>query len=703
MAKKLIPKRTFGTGELDPLFLMRRDTEQFKDGAKTFRNARLLNAGAFTRRPGSYWLATLAGNSILIGFYFNAAQKYILAFSDGRMDAYLEDGTTAGNLTSAPWTANMLGDLRWHVEGDTIFLCHQDMQTQVITRTGAATWDRSAFTFADGFGSATDQPYFKFEDADVTITPSATTGTITVTASASIFSDDWIGVIIRYLDREIEITDSNSATECDATVLQTLPSAQRLTVASSAVFQVGHIVEHSVDGTQAKVFGISDATHVDIIPIDGLQAIPASGNLVGPDGSSAISATASANLPALTDWDEQVFSTLRGFPGVVCLHRERLVFADHPAIQDALMMSRVGNYFNFSLGEANDGDAIFEFIGDGAVDRVRGLVSAENLMILTNSGPYYVPETAGDPITPANINIRPFGSSGVGSAVGGRFAGGVVFPDDSGKRITRIRPSGNTEQPWEAIDVSLLSSHLIRTPVSAAYADKFEDKAERYAFFVNSDGTLAVYQNIEDQNVNGFGLYEGNGEYKSICVVGEDIFFAAERIVNGVATYTLEKMDSELRLDAVKTFATNPGSLTAYAGQTVRVTGDDYDFGEVTVALDGTITVDCDYAGPFEAGYFFAPEVELLPPEIVSDESIAGLMKSYTKIFIHVYESGRYSVNGRSTSSYRGGEDLTAPPPRRTEQKKFSTLGRSYEPELVITQDTAVPLTVLGISTEVSF
>lgn len=703
--KKQLPKRTFGVGEIDPKFQMRRDTEQYKDAAKRFRNARLLNSGSFTRKPGSHWIATPSGDGVLIGFYFNDAQKYVLVFSNTRMDAYLDDGTAAGSITSAPWTTAMLPDLRYQVEGDTIFLCHQTLRTQKILRTSANTWSTSNYSFDAGFGSTISQPYYKFADPAMTLTPGATTGSVSLTTSAAFFDDpDHVGVRLRYLGREIEITGVTNSTTATGTVKETLPSAQRLTVTSSAVFQVGHVVEHSVDGTKGKVFNISDSTHVDVIPTEGVQAFPASGSLVGPDGSTAISATASANLPALTDWDEQVFSAVRGYPGVVGLHRDRLVFADHPGVPDAIMFSRVGQYFNHDLGEQNASDAIFEFIGDGSVTRVRGLVSSENLMILTNAGPYFVPERSGSPITPTTIEIKPFGSSGAGDAIGGRFASGIVFPDSSGKRITRISPSGNLEQPWQAVDVSLLSAHLISNPVSAAYADRFANEAERYAFFVNDDGTIAVYMNIEDQNVNGFGLWSTTGTYKSVCVVGDDVFALAQRTIGGNTTYTLERLDNDLRLDCVKTFISASDDINAYASHTVRVTGgDNYDFGEVDVRADGTLEVETEFEGPFQAGFFFAPDVIILPSEVVSDETIAGLVKRYTKIKVHVYESGVYSVNGKSTTAYRADDDLTSPPPLRTEVKRFSDLGRSEEPEIRITQDEAVPLTVLGLSMEVSF
>ena len=80
MPKKYLPKRTFGVGEVDPEFLMRRDTEQYRDGAMKFRDARLINSGAFKRRPGSSWVNTLTDQAVLEGFFFNETQEYVLAF-----------------------------------------------------------------------------------------------------------------------------------------------------------------------------------------------------------------------------------------------------------------------------------------------------------------------------------------------------------------------------------------------------------------------------------------------------------------------------------------------------------------------------------------------------------------------------------------------------------------------------------------------
>ena len=705
MAKKYLPKRTTGVGEVDPSFLARGDTEQYRDGAKTFRNVRQLNSGAWTRRPGSLWLLTLMASSILVDFNFDPSQKYVLAFSNTRMDAYLDDGSAAGNLTSAPWTTAILNDLRWLVEGDTVFLCEQSMQTQVIKRTGASSWSRAAFAFDGGVGSTVAQPYYKFAANDVTLQPGGYTGSISLTTSASFFVNDHIGTRIRFLGREILITGVTNGTTATGTVQETLPRGHRLTVADSTKFQVGHVVEHSVDGTKGIVFAIPSTTEVDVIASEGIEIFPNSGILISPDGQSAISgATYTASQPALTNWDEQVFSDVRGYPGVVGLHKNRLIFADHPEIPDMIFMSVAGQYFNFELGTGNDSDAIIEPIGNGRVKRVRGIVSGENLFILTDNGPYFVPESVGTPITAETISFRRIGDSKAGDAPAGFFSNGVHYPDRSGKRITRVRATGNNTSPWEAVDNSLISSHLINSPVSAAYANEFYEEPEKYGFFVNADGTLAVNHNIEDQSVNGYTLWETDGLYKSVCVLDNEVFVCVEREIDSSTIYTLEKFDPDLRVDCAKTFTGTTPTIADYANHPVRVTGSTYDFGDYTPDGSGNFEVEtASYSSNFEAGLFYAPDVKYLPYEIVGDESIAGLKKKYTKIWARVKDSGRYSVNGRFTTAYRGGDDLTQPPPLRTEQKRFSSLGRSLDPTIDFSQEDCVPLTVLGVTAEVSF
>lgn len=704
MPKAFLPKRTFGRGEIAPDFYYRGDTDQYNDGARKFRNARLRDSGSWSRRPGTYRIAIPAVNGIVIPFYFNNEQKYELVFSDGRMDAYLEDGTAAGSVTLAPWSFSILAKMRWYQEGDTLFLYHRDMQTQVIKRTGAASWSRAAYAFAT-IGNTIAQPYYKFSLASVTMQPSATTGSITLTASADVFESDHVGTRFRYLEREVQITAVTNATTATADVKEQLPAAQRLTVGSTAAFQVGQIVEHSVDKTKALVFNIHSSTQVDVIPSESIQAIPASGNLVGPDGNSAISATASATLPALTQWDEQVFSSVRGYPGAGLIHRDRKVFVDHKSVPDGIMMSIIGDYFNFDLGTGADSDAIFEFFGDGGVEKVGDLVSAESLLFFTNAGTYYLAERIGQPFTPSNFIVRRIDTFECGTTGrAGRFERNIYCPHANGKIIIQVVPTGDIETPWTSLNIALISSHIISSPVSTAFAERFEDYPERYGFFVNNDGTMAVLHSITDQNTYGFTLWETDGDIKSVAVVGDDVFILVSRTINGSTVYWLERFDENVRLDGAVTFSNPTGTISGYNNHSVRVTGSSYDFGDIVVGAAGAITVDTNFTGPFQAGLFYSPDVETLPPEIPDGgQTIMSANRRITKAYVHQRNSGRYLVNGIGNSVYRDGDDMTAVPPSRTEIRRVGLTGRSREPTIRITQTEAVPLNIDGITLEVAF
>lgn len=214
-------------GELTPLMAARRDTKQYRNGAEKLLNYALLAQGGARSRPALEWLVNLAfGPPKFAAFVFNDAQRYIIAFTDARADIYLPDGTLAASLTSAPWTAAMLPRLTWAHYGDTMIVFHPDMRMQVIKRTGASSFTLSNFTFETGTGSIpTYQPYYKFADPTMTLTPSATTGAITLTLSgAGAWVAGHVGTIIRYQGKEISVSGVTNANLAAGTVLQTLPA-----------------------------------------------------------------------------------------------------------------------------------------------------------------------------------------------------------------------------------------------------------------------------------------------------------------------------------------------------------------------------------------------------------------------------------------------------------------------------------------------
>ncbi|MBK3775928.1 hypothetical protein GAY31_17475 [Azospirillum brasilense] len=701
MAKLWTDKTTFGAGELSPNMARRSDTQQHADGARKLRNVRLLNAGGFMRRPGSLHLRHLPPGTRLIEFTFAVDQQYILALSHGRVDAFFTDGTEAGGMEGCPWNTYEVPDLTWVQSGDTVFIFHRSWPPQVLRRVGVASWSLEAWAADEGIGGALKQPYCKFASAASTIRPSSRVGAVTVAASDPVFKGGHVGQRIRYAGSEILITGYVDEWQVTGTVLQDLPPSQRLNLDSTAGFRVGHIIEGRESAAKGEVIAV-DATGADVLV--KTEVVFKDGEEVNSPLSKATTTAVAAlsPLPA-RDWDEPYLSPVYGYPAAVGLHRQRLWMGGHTRLPSSVLASRVGSHYDFDIGTGEDAEAIFEDLGDGVVAWVRHFQSGEHLLIFTDQGAYYVPETAANPLRPSSIQFNKISSNGCGSTRPQPFDEGALYVHLSGGAVLDVRPTGDVTKSWTAADVALLAAHLIRQPTDTAATHGADGTPERYAFFVNVDGTLAVMHSIQSQQVLGWGLWETDGAYRSVAVLGGQIFAAVERVSGGVALWHLERFDQALTTDGAVILPPGSTLAPALAGTTAQARVGTHYLGAVDVRGDTGMAPDLE-TGPYsvELGRFFRPIVETLPPEPkLPNGGTAGHVKRICRVRAYVQDAVRVRIENRTMDAYRVGEDVTAPPLARTEWVEVGVLGRSREPTVTITQDEPLPMTILGMSMEV--
>lgn len=246
MPKLTIAKNNFTAGEIAPDLWGRSDLQGYVNGAARLRNVLLRPAGGVTRRPGLRHVALLPGIAALrlAAFAFNMAQTYLLGFCPGELRVWRDDEEVFA--AAAPWTSDMLPNLTWTQSADTLFLCHPDLPPQRITRRSHTDWQIADFTFApdkpEG-GSDTGakhMPMFKFAADAVTLTPSATGGTIALTASEDFFLPRHEGVQLRIRKKAVRIDAVSSPVTASATVLQTLTDTATTSDWEEAAFSPVH-------------------------------------------------------------------------------------------------------------------------------------------------------------------------------------------------------------------------------------------------------------------------------------------------------------------------------------------------------------------------------------------------------------------------------------------------------------------------------
>lgn len=694
----------FSAGELSPEVAMRQDTDQYKNGAKSLLNRRVLIGGGTTRRPGSWWEATLTGPGIAAEFVVNQVTQYIIVFNDGRMDAYSRNVSTgaltaAGSITGAPWTGNIYREMDWVQRGNTLFLTHPSMPVQKIDRTSAITWARTVFAFSTGPAGRLEQPYLKIVAPGITLQPSGLTGSITLTASDSIFSPSHVGQYIRYFGKSMLITGFTDAQHVSAGVVEQLPATLDLTVAVNN-FAIGEIVTGGTSGAKGLVVAVPGST-VRVVISEGLTQFTSPEAITGPNSKSQISGVANATPAAVAEWDQQIFGPVYGYPSCVELHRNRLIFGGHPAAPDYMMGSTLGDIYSFNVGTGADGDAIMESLGDAGASKIIQFHSAEQLLILTDRGPYYCPEGQASPFRPSSIAFFPFGSPWPINATAQvqSFDGGAIMV--SGSLIIKARPTGNQAAQWDADEVSLLSPHLIATPSRIAVTSNFGGKPERYAAFRNADGSLAMLQLVEAQKIRNFVPWTTKGQYLSVASVGGDLYASVQRTINGATVYILERFDQTITTDATTTYA-NVAALSGvpsrYGSETVAVVTQNYYLGDYPAAIPGALT------GPFRVGFNYDSVIEILPPIIDGPEGAqAGDFMRIVEAYVHVISSARFAANGYSLSAYQVTDDVSQPPALKDGPQRFQFMGWEREPTISISQPEPLPLEVLAIRTTVAY
>ena len=212
-------KSNFTAGEISPELLGRGDLVAYQNGATTLQNLFIYPTGGVTRRDGLRYIDTLSDNGRLIPFEFNTTQTYLLVLTNNKISVYFDD-VKITEIT-APWSAADIDQVAWTQSADTLLLTHPDYYPQKLIRDSQGAFILSNWDFFED-GTVIYQPFYKFADSNVTLTPSGTSGVITLTASSGVFEASHVGTRLQVSGKQVEITIFNSATVVTANVIEDL-------------------------------------------------------------------------------------------------------------------------------------------------------------------------------------------------------------------------------------------------------------------------------------------------------------------------------------------------------------------------------------------------------------------------------------------------------------------------------------------------
>jgi len=586
MARIRIPQNSFQFGEISPSLTSRTDSPIYKNSAERVRNFFIRGEGGVTKRPGTKrwhnfgsspsYDSALRQTVRIEPFSFSDDEQYIIAFSNTRIEIFQVSPTTGDissiqALTGQSWLVNTsaapyLEEYTFAQQGDVMFICHQTAAPRKLTRTGLTTFTVETFNFESSVDSEhVFQPYYPFQPLGMTISASATSGTgVTLTTSGDYFTSDHVGVYLKIGSAECEITAYTNATTVTATIYGTLRQQLDINAFKSTEGSTTLRITHALHGLSVGASIIIDRAGtiggISINQINGTRTITA----VLSENEYEVTVGASANESedgggrprietgaATTEWQEQSYSAVRGFPAAVTFHQNRLWFGGTLAQPDGIWGSKSGQYFNFDIGDGDDNDALDLTANVGEIFTIRHLVSNRDLQVFTTGAELFVQAPVDKPVTPANAQIRrqtPYGASFVRPTV---FDGATLFIQTTGSALREFLFT-DAEQAYTSVAVSSLAPHLILNPVQQTSIKGALNRSESYAFLLNNDGTIAVFYSIRGDNKAGWTLWDTTGKWHSICSVFERLFVVASRDDgSGSDKLFLEEFQVDMPMDFV--------------------------------------------------------------------------------------------------------------------------------------------------------
>ena len=263
-----------------------------------------------------------------------------------------------------------------------------------------------------------------------------------------------------------------------------------------------------------------------------------------------------ANSNETADWDESVMSDHRGYPQAVTFHANRLWFGGLYSKPANIIASKISEYTNFDVDNADDADAIDIDISGDQVNEIRHLISGKDLQVFTDGGEYYIPPASDNTITASNISIKRQSPYGISRTAPKMFDQATGFVQKTGKAIREFIYS-DLEDGYKSTSVSILAQHLIDSPKEIAIMRGNFTRPEQYAFFLNNGSThpgkLSVFHSVRDEKIAGWVQWSTRtgDTFQSISALNENLICIGKRFLNGSTVYTLEKFgdDDTLTLD----------------------------------------------------------------------------------------------------------------------------------------------------------
>lgn len=462
---------------------------------------------------------------------------------------------------------------------DVVWLMHPLHETKLLTRFGDTAWRLASISW--------ENPPMRDENADAesTITPSGTTGDITLTASRAIFDAGHIGSYFTVAHRReqasvklvLSATGESSAVRVqgrwdvyiygttwvgevallysyDGTNYVPLrnwvqPVANMRTVTASGTFnkevylKLKMTVRTAGGASDYAWLEAADARVSGLVKITGVSSPTlASGTVVS--GKSLFSTDATML------WSEAAYSDYRGWPRCGTLHEGRIVLAGASAEPQTLRFSKSDDFYNF-LVDSLDTSALTYLVASQESNSILWLASIKKSILIGTTGDEFVltRSTESKFLSPTNPpDISPLGTKAGSANIPAVSLGSAILHIRSDRYSVRELSYDFQDNNYTSVDLCELAEHITESGIKQIAVVR---QPEDVLYCVTNDGRLLTLTYNRKQNVVAWSEHTTDGDFESIAVTyggdtsADEVWVVVKRTINSQEVRFIEQLHNE--------------------------------------------------------------------------------------------------------------------------------------------------------------
>lgn len=518
----------FNAGELSPTLDGRTDLAKYANGAKRMENFFGLVQGPAVRRGGTPFVAEVKDSSKrvwLIKFEFSATQAFVLEFGD----LYVRFFTTAhvpiesapgvpyeivspyalADLTNADGTCA----LKTEQSGDVLYIANQKRTyaPRKLIRLADTNWQFSIYQPDQG-------PLLEQNDTATTLTASAQTGAVTITASAAAFVANDVGRLVRLDSQNISVLpwETNKAYNANDLVRSQGKTYKALNSATSGTATPQHEKGSAFDGKTGVQWQYMDAGY-------GIARITAFTDTTHVTASVIVDeANGLAQLPldvttgTTKRWQLGAWSVTTEYPSCVTFWNNRLWWAGKQRVWASVpndFENLAGDFF----GETATDNAIWEQLQSQDVNDILWIAGADKLIIGTGGGEFVGQKiTTTEPLGPGNFEMIRQAKKRVRAVQPIAVGTSLLYVQRAGRKLLSFNYSIEIDR-YNATDLAVLAECITRGGIVDM---AFQAEPSQILWCALRSGKLLGFTYDRDQDVIGWHRHPfgGAGLVESVCV-----------------------------------------------------------------------------------------------------------------------------------------------------------------------------------------